>query len=311
MKKFTSISFLILFAFSSMSAQKFLKKLGKATKHKIENKVENIVIGEVSAYAADKAVKPLDNAADEYIRESYEDSTGEKYDTKNPEKSNKAINDYLASISANVKYEDEYKFDSRVDIEMRDYGSKKKDILSILSSDKGFYGFQQDNNGKPMLIIIDENNNAMISYDVSKNEAMALPFNQNRFESSLQHTASESNNIDEVKNMNLQKLNETKNVLGYTSHGYRHEEYKSDMYINESFPVNWANAFGGTFEKYASNFYKKNDQIDLTENMIMYGESTRKSDNKKSTWEVVKFDENPKPVVTSKMHFQNTYDPKK
>ena len=77
MKRFTPISFLILFAFSSMSAQKFLKKLGKATKHKIENKVENIVIGEVSAYAADKAVKPLDNAADEYIRESYEDSTGE------------------------------------------------------------------------------------------------------------------------------------------------------------------------------------------------------------------------------------------
>ena len=311
MKKAIFLFTLIAFASHSLHGQKLFKKIGNATKSKFSKKAEKIIVDEISDYASDQATKPLEKTADDYLRDSYEHSTGVKYDSTDVEKSSKALNDYLALIAKDVKYEDSYRFDSRVDIELKDYGSQKSDLLSILTSTKGFYGLQQENNGHIMLMIIDENNNSMISYDQLKNTAIALPYDQQRLGASLQQTSPDQTYTADAKMLNVEKLKKTKKVLGYTSYGYRHEEdeYRSDMYLCASFPINWANAFGGSFEKYASNFYKENNTIDLTENMIMYGESTRKKDGKKSTWEVVKFDENPPEIKTTEMNFETLYSP--
>ena len=312
MKKAIFLLTIIAFGGHSLEAQGIFKKIGNATKDKFSKKAEKIIVDEISDYAADQATKPLQKTADDYLKDSYEQSTGEKYDTTDIEKSSKALNEYLALMSKDVEYEDSYRFDARVDIELKDYGSNRSDLLSILTSTKGFYGLQQDNNGHITIMIIDENNNAMISYDQSKNRAMALPYDQRRFGASLQQTPSDQTHTADMKMPNIEKLKKTKKVLGFTSYGYRYDdkEYRSDMYLSGTFPINWASAFGGTFQKYASNFYRENSTIDLTENMIMYGETTRKSDGKKSTWEVVNLDENPPEIKTTDMNFETLYSPK-
>lgn len=309
MKYLLNLALILFIGISPIHAQKFLKKIAKATTSKITNKAENLIIDELSTRLANAAVKPLDSAMDDYVRESYEESTGEKYDTANVDEMSRKINAYLESITKDVKYESSYTFNAEVEIETKDYGSKKGERVKLLGSDKSYSAIKQESDGKSMIIIMDEANNSMISIDQTNNSAMALPLNMNIMRSSLSSQSTQSESVD-MSNMPIKKINKTKKVLNHTSYGYRYEdeEYRSDVYLSGSFPVSWADAFGGAFKDYVSNFYRSSDgQMDLSQNMIMFGESTRKSDSQKSTWEVVDFDDNPAPINTSNYTFSNLY----
>lgn len=278
---------LILIMLSSpVYAQGFLKKLGDKTMNKIQKKAEDKLVDELSEKLANAAVKPINNYMDSLFAESYEQETGEAYDPANAEK----MSAFLEGMMAKVELPESYNFDYTLEVEVRDFGSKKEETMYMLvSTSQDIFGMQQKQDGKDMLIVFDNENSAMVSYNQDTKEVMALPVN-----SALMGAFAERAMEEEAKEKDLKvtRLNKSKKVLGYASEGYRFEssDSESEVYISKSLPFSWEDSFGTMLRQFAPNFYKENEEYQI-DGMMMEAETERKEDGKTSSWKMKKIED--------------------
>ncbi|NNL91225.1 MAG: DUF4412 domain-containing protein [Saprospiraceae bacterium] len=286
---------LIVCVFStSIHAQGFLKKLTDRTADRILQKTEDKLVDELSEKLANQAVKPIDSFMDSLFVQSYESETGEKYDPENSSK----MADAFSAMFGEVSLPDEYVFDFTMDIEVKDFGEKKANKMKIfVSTDKGYFGMEQNQDDKKMLMIFDAENEAMATYDFNRKECMAIPIN-----SQLMATFGNMAIDNEIKdkNITIQKTGKTKKIIGYNSDHYfvDSDESESNVYISNDLPFTWEDSFGKIMSQFAPNFYKDNPEYDL-KGMMLSAKTKRKSDNKKSEWKTKKIKEETVIITNS------------
>ena len=285
-------TFILIFLSFNLQSQGFLKKLGDKTMNKIQKKAEDKLVDELSEKLANAAVKPINSYMDSLFAESYEQETGETYDPANAERASA----FLEAMMAKVDLPENYTFDYSLEVEVKDFGSKKGEtMLMLVSVTQDIFGMEQKQDGKNMLVIFDNENSAMVSYDQDKKELMALPVN-----SALMGSYSDIAMSEQMKDYDVEisKLNKTKKILGYASEGYKFEsnDSESEVYISKSLPFSWDDSFGTMLRQFASNFYKENEAYQI-DGMMMEAETQRKDDRKKSSWKMKKIEEKNKTIA--------------
>ncbi len=278
--------FSLIFICSSIDAQGILKRLGDRTMDKIQRKAEDKLVDELSEKLANEAVKPIDSFMDSLFAASYEQETGEKYDPNNRAKMSEALNSFLGT----AEIPDSYEFEYWVEIELKDFGSKKSEkMVMLVSKSQPIFGIEQNNDGKEMRIIFDNANEAMVSYDLEKDELIAIPLNAN-----MMTAFSSMSDYNEEYDLNLkfEKLNKSKTILGYKCEGMRvtSDESKSDAYVSDEVPFSWDDSFGTMLKQFAPHFYQENEEYQI-DGMLMEAKTTRLDDDKKSEWKTKKIEE--------------------
>lgn len=286
---------LTLAIFTQEAEAQLFKKLKKAVGDKIERKVEDRLVDELSEELARRAVKPIDNAFDDMFRNSYKEQYGKEYDDSeyegDPEKQAEMMNALLGSMYGNVELPDSYDFKYKVVIDVHDFGEKKSNEMTMLiDPDGGGFGMEQKENGEDQIMIFDTKKDQVIIFNNKEKTAMAIP-NVMKMAGTFGRKAME----DEMeKNMKkFEKINKTKDIIGYKSQGYKYEsdEDKGEFFVTTNLPFDWTDSFGGLVEQISPNFYKEHPEYKIA-GMLMYAKTKRKSDGKESKWEVKKIDDN-------------------
>lgn len=286
MKKTIIITITLILTVSSMQAQGFLKKLGDRTMDKITQKAEDKLVDELSEKLANQAVKPINSVMDSLFAESYEQSTGEKYDPANSEKMAEALSGFLGSAEVPEKYE----FSYVIEVETRDFGSKKSEKMKMfVTKEAAIFGMEQKEGDDAMLMIFDNENDAIVSYDLQEKQMMAFPMNSS-FMSAFANAAIEEEM--EAQNLKVEKLNKSKTILGYKAEAFRYttDESEADAYISDEVPFSWDDSFGTMLQQFATHFYQENEEYQL-DGMLLEAYTTRLDDKKKSEWKTKKIDE--------------------
>jgi len=269
---------------SEASGQGIFKKLGDRTMNKIQRKAEDKLVDELSEKLANEAVKPIDSFMDSLFAASYEEQTGEKYDPANNARMGEALNAFLGSVELPESYEFEY----LVEIDLKDFGSKKTEKMEMLvSKSRPFFGIKQNNDGKEMMVIFDNENGAMVSYDLEENSYIALPVNSALMASfsGMSNTQSEALEID------FRKTGKTKKIIGYQAEEYEvtSKDTESEVYVSKEVPFTWDESFGTMLNQFAPHFYQQNEEYRI-DGMLMEALTERASDGKKSEWRTKKIE---------------------
>jgi len=287
---------LITFVFLSynVNSQGFLKKLKDRTMDKIQQKAEDKLLEELSERLANEAVKPINPYMDSLFAQSYEIETGESYDPQNAEK----MNAFLEGLMGNLELPEEYVFDYKLEVALKDYGSKdEKAMYLFVSTSQDIFGMEQEQDDKKMFVVFDSENDAMVSYDQNKKERMAIPVN-----SAFMSMYSEKLMEEEMeeRNFEVEKISKTKKILGYQSQGYKYKtsETESEAYISYELPFDWDDAFGTMLKQFAPNFYQDKEDY-IMDGMLMMAETKRLEDGKKSEWKMKKIDEKTTRIVNA------------
>ncbi len=270
---------------TSAYSQGFLKKLGDKTMNKIQKKAEDKLVDELSEKIANQAVKPINSFMDSLFAESYEESTGEKYDPQNSEKMAEALSQFMGS--ANVP--DSYSFNYLVEVELKDFGSKNTNtMIMLINTDKQVFGIEQEDYGKKMMMIFDNENEAVVSYNQESMEMFAFPLNGSMMTAYSNRAVQKE--MDKYE-LNIEKTGKTRNILGYKSEEYKiwSEKNTSVTYISNKLPFSWEDSFGQMMTQFAPNFYKENEEYQM-DGMLMEAKTERLSDGKKSEWKTKKID---------------------
>ena len=274
-------------AFASPSyTQGFLKKLTDKAIDRTIQKAEDKLVDKLAEKIANQAVKPIDSFVDSLFIESYERESGEKYDPENSAKMNAA----LSAMFGTVELPEKYEFDFTMEVEVKDFGKKKANKMKMfVCKNRAYFGMEQDQDDKKMLIVFDNENNAMVTYDFEKNECMAIPLN-----STLMSAFGEMAMEEEVakQNLKIEETSKTKKILGYKSkkYLYKTDDADSEVYISTEVPFSWDDSFGTMMTQFAPNFYKNNPEHHV-KGMMLEARSKRKEDGKKSEWKAKKIKE--------------------
>ena len=249
---------------------------------KIQRKAEDKLVDELSEKLANQAVKPINSFVDSLMVESYEQNTGEKYDPDNSQKMADALNSFLGT----AEVPDNYKFNYKMIVETKDFGSKKSNEMEMLVSDEqAIFGIVQEEDDKKMMIVFDNVNECMVSYDLQKNEFIAIPLNA----SMMTAFNGMANTEVQQSNLRIEKMAKGKDIIGYYSEGYRYisDDTNSDVYISKELPFTWDDSFGKLLKQFAPNFYKENEEYQI-DGMLMEAVTKRDEDGKKSEWKTKK-----------------------
>ena len=291
MNKLTSLFLVIVFLLPLTGQAQFLKKIRRAAQDKIEERIADKVVEEISEELANRAMKPINEAFDEYLKSSYESDTGEKWDqSKFDSLMTAAGSDYTAFIegmnkSANVP--DQYNFDVSLDIETIEESKEKTISQMMFSSVDGSIGFQQTEDGNDMLMVMDPKNDVMVMFNQKKKSAQAMP---SAF--SITKGLSEAYQIEEdYKLQNFEETGKTKKIAGYNSKGYKGETKteKFSGYFSTDLPFNWNEVFSELMNTLSPKIY--DEYFSKIEGMMMISESYDKETKKTTRWEVLKVSE--------------------
>lgn len=253
--------------------------------NKIQQKAEDRLVDEISTQLANQAIKPIDAFMDSLFAASYEQETGERY---NPE-DNARMAEYINGMLGEATLSDSYSFNYILSVETTDFGSKEtNDMTLLISTESDIFGLEQEDDGKKMRIVFDNENKTMASYDLEKNEVFAFPLNPYMVSAFSQMGNEEL--ADKYK-IDVTKLNKSKKILGYHSEAYKieSEESQSDVYISTEVPFTWEESFGTMMRQFAANFYRENEDF-IIDGMLMEAKTIRKSDEKSSIWKTKKIE---------------------
>lgn len=286
--------------FSSLEAQ-LLKRLKNRVQEKIEKKVEDKIVEEVSEEIARQAMKPINNAFDEMFRKSYKEQYGKDYDDSeyegDPEKQAEMMQAMLGSMYGNVNLPESYNFEHVVDIAVTDFGEKKSnDMRMLVAPSQKVFAMEQKDGKKEMIMVFDFGADKVVMFNKSEKTVMAIP--------NVMKMAGTFAKVEMEKEMSkpfkFEKINKSKKVAGYQSQGYKYEadDDKGEFYVTTSLPFDWHDTFGNLLEQMSPNFYKEHPEYDI-QGMLMYSETKRAEDGKKSKWEVKKVSNEGFNLVTA------------
>lgn len=294
--------FLIIFATSitSVEAQLF-KKLQNRVQDKIEQRLEDKVVEELSEEIARRAMKPIDNAFDEMFRRSYKEQYGKEYDDSeyegDPEKQAEMMQAILGGMYGNVELPESYNFEHTIDIAVTDFGEKKSHSMRMLvAPTQNVFAMEQEDGNKEVTMVFDFDNDKVVMFNEKDKTVMALP--------NVMKMAGAFAKVEMEKEMSkpfkFEKINKTKKVAGYQSQGYKYEadEDKGEFFVTTTLPFDWKDTFGSILEEMSPNFYKEHPEYDI-KGMLMYSETKRAEDGKKSKWEVKKVSSKDFKLVTA------------
>lgn len=299
----TFLIVLTLFFFNDARSQGFFNKLADRATDKIARKAEDKLVEELSEKIANEAVKPINSFVDSLFVESYEKETGEPYDYENSSKMAEALSAMFGDVDVPEKYE----FDINIDVELKDFGSKKSEKMKMfISKSQPIFGIEKNEGKEKAMIIFDNTNEAMVTYDLNEKKLFAIKFSGSSFAALGQAMAEK--HMEEM-DWSVKKTGKTKKILGYHSeeHLYESKEDISSVYVADKVPFTWDESFGTMMQQMAPNFYKENEEF-YVNGMVLEAKTTRKEDDKKSEWKVKKINEKSFEINNSKFEKQSIAD---
>jgi len=295
MKNSQLLFIILLFITPGLTNAQLLGKLKRAVQDKVEKKIEDKIIEELSEELANRAMKPINKAFDEYIKSSYENETGEKYDQAKfdslMEASGEAYMDFLGGLNKAANIPDEYSFDYELKIETQEESKEKINTKMYFSKDSGVMGMHQSNDGEEILMVMDPDNDLMALFNQKDKTAQAMP---SMFKLTRAVTSSYIEEVEEDYTLSsFEATGKSKKIAGYKCIEYKGDSpaMKFSTYITTELPFDWRDAYGGIIQSISPRLYNQEGYKDI-KGMMMKSESYDKETKKKSKWEVKKVSDN-------------------
>lgn len=293
----------LLISFPLTSDAQLLGRLKRAVKDKVEKRIEDKIVEELSEELANRAMKPINKAFDEYLKSSYETETGEKWDQAKFDSlmtaSGEAYMDFLGGMNKAANVPAEYVFDIVLDIETQEENDQKHRTEMYFSLSNSAMGFHQKEDKQDMIIIMDPDNDVMVMFNVKENKAQAMP----SMFSITKGVAAAYVEEEDLAISNFEATGKTKKIAGYNSSQYKGEtkDDKFTTYLTTDLPFDWKDTYGGLIESIAPKMY--NENYNQIKGMMMRSESINKESKKKSSWEVKKVSEVTKKIKKADFEF--------
>ena len=276
----------------TLSQAQIFGRIMDRAKDKISNELEQRVVERISDEIARAAMKPIDNAIDDMLRERHQqDSINGKTDV-----------DYGAFAKAflqPVDLPDSYTFDITLECETKDYDGDKSKMEMLMTKDGSAIGFVQIEDDKRILMVFDTKNDLMAVYNEEEKKVQGMPSML-----SLAGAMASANQDEDAYEMTMEKTGKTKKIAGYQCDEWEidDEETTTKAYVAEDFPISWKKSFG----PYLKQMLPTTQRDQMPEGMTMKSESKTKAKNKKSKFEVKKVIEAPF-TINNKDYKQETY----
>jgi len=276
------LTLIATFTITFAHAQIFGRIVDRA-KDKISNKIEDKVVERISEEIARAAMKPIDNAIDDMLKERHaQDSINGKTDVD--------YGEFVNAFLKPVNLPDSYTFDMTLECETKDYDGDKTDMEMLLTKDGSAIGFVQFENGKRMTMVFDTKNDIMAVYNEEEKKVQGMP-------SMLSLAgAMASSQEEDAYEMSFDKTGKTKKVAGYECDEWEidDEETTTKALVAENFPIEWKDSFG----PFLKQMLPTTQRDQMPKGMTLKSESKTKAKNKKSKFEV-------KKVIDSAMTINN------
>ncbi len=264
-------------------------------KDKISNKIEERVVERISAEIARAAMKPIDNAIDDMLKERYEqDSINGKTDVD--------YGEFLNTFLKPVELPDSYTFDMVLQCETKDYDGDKSKMEMLLTKDGSAIGFVQFENENKTMMIFDTKNDVMAVYNEEEKKVQGMPSVL-----SIAGAIAASQSEEDAYEVTLEKTGKTQKVAGYECEEWEidDEETTTKALVAADFPIEWKASFG----PFLKQILPTTQRDKMPDGMTLKSESKTKAKNKKSKFEVKKVIDDPL-TVNNQDYTQETYSGK-
>ena len=290
MKFVSSIAILTLMAISTLNAQ-FGRIMDRVT-DRVASRVEDKVVDAIANEIMKKAFKPAEESFEDAAKKKFEDSLGT--DNVDYNKMGKAYGDFLAGMNGAVdKVKPIYTFDTSVDMDVTDEKGKVNKMIMLYSKAGDLIGYQTSDNKEVSTIVFDAKNDVMIMYKIDKKgnkEGQVIP-NVFQFASAMTGSSKSGKETKEdikVKPPKVSKSGGTKSFAGYSGTGYLIEgdDFQSQVYVADKFPVNNAAIFSEFAKKFAPSTHI--DNKDVQNGYMLFSKTSSTNKKKESTTMEVK-----------------------
>ena len=266
-------------------------RIANRAKDKLVNRLEDKVVEKISDEIARAAMKPIDNAIDDMLKERYEqDSINGKTDVD--------YGEFVNAFLKPVNLPDNYTFDITLKCETKDYDGDKTEMEMLLTKDGSAIGFVQFEDGKKMTMVFDTKNELMAIYDHEENKVQGMP-------SMLSMAGAIAGKYDEdTYEVSYEKTGKSKKIKGYECNEWAidDEETTTKAMVAEDFPIAWKYSFA----PFLQQMLPTTQRDEMPEGMVLKSESNTKAKNKKSKFEVKKIIESAM-VMNNADYEQETY----
>ena len=267
------------------------------TQDKLSREISNRIVERISDEITRAAMKPIDKAIDDMLKERYtQDSIEGKTSSRN-------YGDFLAAFSVPVDLPENYTFDMVLKAETKDYDGEKSKLDMMLTKDGSALGIVQYEDKKvKTTMVFDMTNSLMAIYTEDKEgkKVMAMP---SMLSLAGAMAANEEEDEDAYK-VTIKKTGKTKKILGYQTDEWVTDEEATitKSYIAEKFPISWEESFS----KFLKELMPTTRRDEMPEGMVLKTETKTKKKNKKSSFEVKKIIESPF-IIDNSEYKQSSY----
>lgn len=254
-------------------------------KDKISNKIEERVVERISEEIARAAMKPIDNAIDDMLKERHQqDSINGKKDVD--------YGEFLNTFLKPVDLPDSYTFDMVLECETKDYDGDKSKMEMLLTKDGSAIGFVQFENDDRTMMVFDTKNDIMAVYNEEEKKVQGMPSML-----SIAGAMAAAHDEEDAYEVTIEKTGKTKKVAGYECEEWEidDEETTTKALVAADFPIEWKESFGPFLKQILPT--TRRDQ--MPSGMALKSESKTKAKNKKSKFEVKKVIDDPMTIDNS------------
>lgn len=296
MRYLTLVFIFVLITFES-NGQIFDRIINR-TQDKLEREISNRIVERISDEIARAAMKPIDQAIDDMLRERYEQ------DSISGNTSSRNYGDFLAAFTVPVDLPASYNFDMVLEAEAKDYDGEKSKLDMMLTKDGSAIGIvQYDEDKKSGMMVFDMDNSVMAIYteDNDGKKVTALPSML-----SLAGAMDSAEKGDEdTYEVTIKKTGKTKKILGYQTEEWETDEEATTTksYVAEDFPISWKDSFS----RFIKELMPTTRREEMPDGMVLKSETKTKKKNKKSSFEVKKIIDEPY-IINNGEYEQASYE---
>lgn len=287
-----SVILFLFFAIQPMASGQLFKKIKDKTMKKVEDKIEDRIVEEVSNELTRRAMKPINQAFDDFLEQSMKDQYGDDYDSSKRDSLLQVMGTnyeaFLEGMNKAANLPPSYTFDYQMYIETEDYQKSNGEMEMMFSKDKPFFGMVQYEGNTKNIIILDLESDVMVLYNEDENgnkTAQALPsmlklaMVMNKKETDMNHLQ-----------LKIEGPGKSKKIAGYESFQYKAEDdqFKYEYYLSQEVPFTWQDTFGETMKQFAPNAY--NPATSSFKGMMLEGNTEHKTEKKKYKWKTKKIE---------------------
>lgn len=279
------IILLLICLISISSEAQIFGRIADRAKDKISQKVEDKVVERISDEIAKAAMKPIDRAIDDMLKEKYEqDSINGRTDAD--------YGEFLNAFLKPVDLPKDYTFDMTLIAETKDYDGDKAEMEMMLTKDGSAIGIVQLQEKQRSMIVFDVKNDIMAIYtEEDEKKVQALP--------SMLSLAGKMSNVEvkEEDKVTIERTGKIKKILEYECDEYLIEDIETitKAYVASDFPITWQESYGPFLRQMLPTTRRES----MPEGMLLKSEAKTKKKGKKSKFEVKKIIDTPTTIDNS------------